>query len=86
MPVDVEEPQGARAGRGVVAGQRQLSSAALPAAASPASLRRIVLTSGARSRPSTRPSAAGGDRVAPSARASRSSAMNTPATSITSSP
>ena len=36
-----------------------IRSAAWPAAASSPSLRRIVLTSGARSRPSTRPSAAG---------------------------
>ena len=38
-----------------------IRSAALPAAASSPSLRRIVLTSGARSRPSTRPSARGRD-------------------------
>ena len=52
---------------GVVAGDRQLP-AARPSKASSPSLRRIVLTSGARSSPSTRPSAAGGTRVAPSAR------------------
>src|SRR5260221_606589 len=41
------------------------SSVALPAPASSASLRRMVLTSGARTRPSTRPTAAGGTRAAP---------------------
>ena len=71
---------------GTVFAMASCQSAALPAAASPASLRRIVLTSGARSRPSTRPSAAGGTRVAPSARGSLSSARNTHATSISSRP
>ena len=59
-----------------------ISSAAWPAAASSPSLRRIVLTSGARSRPSTRPSAAGGIRVAPSARGSPASARNTSVSSV----
>jgi MMPL family len=67
VPVWVKEPKCLRAGGGVPAASAVISSPALPAAASSPSLRRIVLTSGARSRPSTRPSAAGGTRVAPSA-------------------
>ena len=63
-----------------------IRSAAFPAAASSPSLRRIVLTSGARSSPSTRPSAAGGTLVAPSARGSPASARNTKVSSVAVSP
>ena len=64
-----------------------ISSAALHAAASPASLRRMVLTlRGTRSRPSTRPSAAGGTLVAPSARGSPASARNTTVSRVAVSP
>ena len=62
-----------------------IQSPARPAAASSPILRRIVLTSGARSNPSTRPSAGGSIRVAPSARASPSRARNTPSHNIVSS-
>ncbi len=62
-----------------------IQSPALPAAASSPILRRIVLTSGARSNPSTRPNAGGSIRAAPSARASPSRARNTPSHNIVSS-
>ena len=71
----------ARAWRAIAA----IQSPARPASASSPILRRIVLTSGARSNPSTRPSAGGSIRVAPSARASPSRARNTLSHNIVSS-
>ncbi len=58
VPVHIAEPQRIGPSGGVAAASAMIRSAALPAAASSPSLRRIVLTSGARSQPSTRPSPA----------------------------
>ncbi|HEX9519990.1 MAG TPA: hypothetical protein VF940_27920 [Streptosporangiaceae bacterium] len=87
VPVGIEEAQRVRLRGGVTVGQRHHQLVGLAGSGELAELAAdIVLTSGARSRPSTRPSAAGGMRVAPSARGSPASARNTSVSSVAASP
>ena len=65
MAVDIEDPRGLEMGDEVMTGQGVDGRSARPRAASASMRRRIVLTSGARSRPSRRPASTGSIRSGP---------------------
>ena len=82
VAIDVEEAQRGAAGRDASLGQDAAEARRAAAAARRASLRRSVLTSGARSSPSTRPRSAGECSLSASGRLMRNSAISRSARSV----